>query len=292
VGVRFDARPAELSTTTANYYRVTSGYFRAMQIPLKRGRLITDQDTATSPPVVVINETMARRMFPGEDALGKRVDIPGNSYLREIVGIVGDVTQENLRTPTPPQVYEPFTQKPSNSLKVLLRTPQDPLRFADTVRQEVRAIDQAQPVSEARLMDDIVATSLTRDRFSVYILGAFAAVALILAAVGLYGVVAYFVTQRTNEIGVRIALGADARGIQRLVVVQSLRVVLVGVTLGLIGAVFLSRVLQSLLYEVRPRDPLTLAGVATLLLIVAFAAAIIPARRAARVDPVLALRAE
>jgi len=141
-------------------------------------------------------------------------------------------------------------------------------------------------------MDDIVATSLTRDRFSVYILGAFAAVALILAAVGLYGVVAYFVTQRTNEIGVRIALGADARGIQRLVVVQSLRVVLVGVTLGLIGAVFLSRVLQSLLYEVRPRDPLTLAGVATLLLIVAFAAAIIPARRAARVDPVLALRAE
>lgn len=291
-GIRFDARPAELSTTTANYYRVTAGYLRALQIPLIRGRLITEQDTATSPPVVLINETMARRFFPGEDPIGKRLDITGVTYMREIVGVVGDVTQESLRTPTPPQVYEPFVQKPATAMKVLLRTARDPLQFANTVRQEVRAIDSAQPVSQARLMEDIVARSLTRDRFSVYILGAFAVLALILAAVGLYGLVAYFVAQRTNEIGVRIALGADARGIQRLVVVQSLRVVLVGVALGLIGAVLLSGILQSLLYEVKPRDPVTLAGVAILLFVVAFAAAVIPARRAARVDPVLALRAE
>ena len=141
-------------------------------------------------------------------------------------------------------------------------------------------------------MQDVVARSLTRDRFSVFVLGAFAGLALLLAAVGLYGVVAYFVTQRTKEIGVRIALGAEPAGIQRLVVVQSLRVVVIGIALGLVGALVLSGILRSLLYEVRPQDPMTLAAVAILLVAVALAAAFVPARRAARVDPVLALRAE
>jgi putative ABC transport system permease protein len=278
--------------TTANYFRVTPDYLRVMQIPLIRGRLITERDTAASPPVVLINETMARRFFPDEDPIGKRLDISGPTYLREIVGIVGDIKQESPKTPTPPQVYEPFAQKPGLTLHVLLRAPDNPLRFAETVRHEVRAIDTAQPISEARLMEDVVARSLTRDRFSVFVLGAFAGLALLLAAVGLYGVVAYFVTQRTKEIGVRIALGAEPAGIQRLVVVQSLRVVLIGIALGLVGALVLSGILRSLLYEVRPRDPLTLAAVAILLVAVALAAAFIPARRAARVDPVLALRAE
>jgi putative ABC transport system permease protein len=291
VGIRLDARPALLSGTTANYFRVTPGYLRALQIPLIRGRLITNQDTATSPPVALINETMARRFFPDEDPIGKRMDISGPTYLREIVGIVGDIKQESLRTPTPPQVYEPFAQKPGFAMHVLLRAA-DPRRFAETVRHEVRAIDNAQPISQARLMDEVVAGSLTRDRFSVFILGAFAGLALILAAVGLYGLVAYFVTQRTHEIGVRMALGADPQGIQRLVVVQSLRVVLIGVGLGLVGAVVVSGILRSLLYEVEPRDPMTLAGVTILLFAVALAASFIPARRAARVDPVLALRAE
>ncbi len=292
VGIRFDGRAGEMGGTTANYFRVTPDYLRVMQIPLIRGRLIAERDTAAGAPVVLINETMARRFFPDEDPIGKRVDISGPTYLREIVGIVGDIKQESPKTPTPPQVYEPFAQKPALTLHVLLRAPDNPLRFADTVRHEVRAIDTAQPISEARLMEDVVARSLTGDRFSAFVLGAFAGLALLLSAVGLYGVVAYFVTQRTKEIGVRIALGAEPAGIQRLVVVQSLRVVVIGIALGLVGALVLSGILRSLLYEVRPRDPMTLAGVAILLVGVALAAAFIPARRAARVDPVMALRAE
>jgi putative ABC transport system permease protein len=296
VGIRF-ARPGIPDTgpgpgTTANYFRVTPGYLRVMQIPLIRGRLITEQDTATSPPVVLINETMARRFFPDEDAIGKRLDISGPTYLRQIVGIVGDVKQESLKTPTPPQVYEPFARQPRPGFHVVLRSSVNPRGFAETVRHEVRAIDNAQPISQTRLMEDVVARSLTRDRFSVFVLGAFACLALILAAVGLYGVVAYVVTQRTNEIGVRIALGAEPRGIQRLVVVQSLRMVLIGAGLGLSGAFVVTGILRSLLYEVQPRDPMTFAVVTLLLVAVAVAAALIPARRAARVDPVLALRAE
>jgi ABC-type antimicrobial peptide transport system permease subunit len=160
------------------------------------------------------------------------------------------------------------------------------------VREEVRAIDNMQPISLARSMEEVVGGSLTRDRFSVFVLGVFACLALILAAVGLYGVVAYVVTQRTNEIGVRMALGADPRGIQRLVVVQSLRMVVVGLALGVAGASVVTGILRSLLYEVQPRDPMTFAVVSLLLIVVALAAAVIPARRAARVDPVMALRAE
>jgi putative ABC transport system permease protein len=290
VGIVFDGPPR--MGTTANYFQVTPGYLRVMQIPLIRGRLITEQDTATSPPVVLINETMARRFFPDEDPIGKRLDISGPTYMREIVGIVSDIKQESLRTPTPPQVYEPFAQKPGTTIKVLLRAQVNPMHFAGMVRQQVRAIDRGQPISEVLPMEEIVARSLARDRFSVFVLGAFACLALILAAVGLYGVMAYIVTQRTKEIGVRIALGAEPRGIQRLVVVQSLRVVLIGVSGGLVGAVVLSGMLRSLLYEVQPRDPITLVGVTILLFAVALAAAFIPARRAARVDPVLALRAE
>ncbi len=294
VGIRFDGRSAEspLFATNANYFRVTPAYLRVMQIPLIRGRLFTDQDTSTSPPVVLINETMARRSFPDEDPIGKRLDITGNTFMREIVGIVGDVKQESLKTPTPPQVYEPFVQQPRPGFHVLLRASGPPLPFAERVRDEVRAIDNAQPISAARLMEEVVARSLARDRFSVVVLGAFAGLALILAAVGLYGVVAYVVTQRTNEIGIRIALGAETRGIQRLVVVQSLQMVVIGLSLGLVGAVIVSGILGSLLYEVKPQDPMTLAGVTILLFAVALAAAFIPARRASRIDPVLALRAE
>jgi putative ABC transport system permease protein len=290
VGISFDGPPR--MGTTANHFRVAPGYLRVMQIPLIRGRLITEKDTATSPPVVLINETMARRFFPDEDPIGKRLDISGPTYMREIVGIVGDIKQESLRTPTPPQVYEPFAQKPGVTLHVLLRAAVNPLRFAETVRREVRAIDKAQPISEARPMEAIVARSLARDRFSVFVLGAFACLALILAAVGLYGVVGYVVTQRTNEIGIRIALGAEPRGIQRLVVVQSLQMVLIGLGLGIAGAAVLAGILRNLLYEVKPRDPMTFAVVILLLVVVALAAAFFPARRAARVDPVLALRAE
>jgi predicted lysophospholipase L1 biosynthesis ABC-type transport system permease subunit len=233
---------------------------------------------------------MARRYFPNEDPIGRRLDISGPTYLREIVGVVGDVKQESLRTPTPPQVYEPFSQKPTRSFQVLLRAPENPTDLVDPVRRAVRAIDNAQPISTARLLDDMVARSLTRDRFSVLILGAFASLALLLAAVGLYGVMAYAVTQRTNEIGIRMALGAQPHGILRLVMIQSLQMVTIGLGTGLLAAFVLTRILASLLYEVKARDPITFTAVAILLAGVALAAALIPARRAARVDPVVALR--
>jgi putative ABC transport system permease protein len=294
VGIRFDRRSpgSPLFATNANYYGVTPGYLRVMQVPLIRGRLFTEEDTATSLPVVLINETMARRSFPDEDPIGRRLDITGNTYMREIVGIVGDVKQESVKTATAPQVYEAFAQHPQTGFHVMLRAQGNPLVLTEAVRREVRAIDGAQPISKAQLMEDVVGRSMTRDRFSVLVLGAFACVALVLAAVGLYGVVAYVVTQRTNEIGVRMALGAEPRGIQRLVIVQSLQAVSIGVGIGLVGAVGMSSVLGSLLYEVKPLDPMTLAGVTILLVAVALTAAFIPARRAARVDPVLALRTE
>lgn len=294
VGLTFDQRSpgSPLFATNANYFAVTPSYLRVMHIPLIRGRLFRPEDTATSPPVVLINETMARRSFPDEDPIGRHLDITGHTYMREIVGIVGDAKQESVKTPTAPQVYEPFAQQPRTAFRVVLRATGNSLALADTVRREVRAVDGAQPISQARLMDEIIGRSLTRDRFSVLVLGAFAWVALILASVGVYSVVAYLVTQRSNEIGIRIALGAEPGGIQRLVIFQSLRVVSIGLGLGLVGATIVSRLFNGLLYDVRPQDPMTLGGVTILLVVVALAAAFVPARRAARVNPVLALRTE
>jgi putative ABC transport system permease protein len=290
VGIYFEGRSGELSGTTANYYQVSPGYLRVMQIRLVRGRLLTEQDSATSPPVVLINETMASRFFPNEDPIGKRLDISGPAYMREIVGVVGDVKQESLRTPTPPQVYEPFSQKPGRSFHVLLRVSANPAQFAETVRQEVRAIDNAQPISEARPMEAIVAQSLTRDRFSALILGAFGCLAVILAAVGIYGVIAYSVAQRTNEIGVRMALGAQGADVVWLVLRQGLRLVIIGIAIGLLISAVATRVLAAVLFGISPADPGAFGAVALLLGLVALLACWIPARRATKVDPLVALR--
>jgi putative ABC transport system permease protein len=281
-----------MAGTAANHYRVTPIYLQAMQIPLIRGRLFTEQDTAASRPVVLINETMARRFFPDEDPIGKRLDISGPTYLREIVGVVGDVKQEGLRTPTPPQVYEPFLQKPSTAFALVVRGVGNPMRLAEVVRQRVLAVDKYQPVSDIRTLEDRIELSVTRDWLSAFLLGLFAILALVLAAVGIYGVIAYSVTQRTQEIGIRMALGAHSRGILQLVLGQSMRMVLLGLGLGLAGTLALTRILGSLLYEVKPRDPATIVAVSILLFAVALVAAFIPARRATKVDPMEALRYE
>jgi putative ABC transport system permease protein len=292
VGIRFDGRTGDLAGTTANYFRVTPDLMRVMEIPLVRGRLITDQDTATNPPVVLINETMARRFFPDEDPIGKRLDISGPTYMRRIVGVVGDIKNENLRMATPPQVYEPFAQKPGTTIRVMLRTQSNPPGIVDTVRQMVRSIDSAQPISDARELTDIVARSLTRDRFSVVVLATFACLAMVVATVGLYGLIAYTVKQRTSEIGVRLALGAEPSGIERLVVKQCMQLVLVGLGLGMVGAILVTGSLSTLLYDVQPRDPMTFAVVALGQLLVGFFAGLLPARRAARVNPALVLRSD
>ena len=280
------------SGTAANYYAVTPRYLQAMGIPLMRGRFFAERDTLESQPVVIINEVMARRFFPNEDPIGKRLDISGPTYLREIVGVVGDVKQGGLRASKTPQVYEPFLQKPSNSFNVVLRAAGNPMHVAEAVRHEVLAIDKEQPVSNVRTMEELVARSVTQDRLSAFLLGLFAALALGLAAIGIYGVMAYLVTQRTHEIGIRIALGAHQRGILQLVLEQSLRMVLLGLGIGLAASLALTRVLGNLLYEVKPSDPLIFIAVFILLLDVALIAAFIPARRASRVDPMVALRYE
>jgi putative ABC transport system permease protein len=293
-GIRFDGRAEgnALVGTAANHYRVTPGYFQVMQIPLVRGRLLTERDTAASQPVVLINETMARRFFPDEDPIGKRLDISGPTYMREIVGVVGDVKQESLRRPTAPQVYEAFSQKPSSAFRVVVRGAGDPMDLVETLRGVAFTIDRYQPLSEVRSMEDIIAGTTARDRMSTLVLGLFGVVALVLAAVGIYGVIAYSVAQRTHEIGVRVALGADQGSILQLILGQTLQLVLLGLTIGLPASLGVSRVLENLLYEVTPRDPVTLVSISILLLGVAFVAGLVPALRALRVHPVVALRLE
>jgi putative ABC transport system permease protein len=263
-----------------------------MGIPLIRGRFFTEHDISTSSPVVIINETMAKRFFPNEDPIGKRLDISGPTYLREIVGVVGDVKQAGLKASIPPQVYEPFSQKRSTSFNVLVRGAGEPMRLAEAVRRQVLAIDKDQPISNVRTMGEIVARSVAQDRFSVFLLALFAMLALVLAAVGIYGVIAYSVTQRTHEIGIRIALGAHQRGIVKLVLGQSVRVVLLGVGIGLAASVLMTRLMASLLYEVKPTDPVTFVVVSVVIIGVALAATFDPARRASRLDPMVALRHE
>ena len=293
-GVRIDGRPIGTpeSGAPANYYRVTPLYLKVMGIPLIRGRFFTERDIATAQPVVIINDTMAKRFFPNEDPIGKRLDISGPTYLREIVGVVGDVKQVGLKASIPPQVYEPFFQKPATSFNVLIRTMGEPMRMAEGVRRQVLAIDEDQPISNVRTMGGIVARSVTQDRFSLFLLGLFAFLALMLAAVGIYGVIAHSVTQRTHEIGIRIALGAHRTGILKLILGQSLRVVLAGVGIGLATSVLLTRLMESLLYEVNAIDPAIFIAVSAVIAGVALTAAFVPARRASRVDPMVALRYE
>jgi ABC-type antimicrobial peptide transport system permease subunit len=235
---------------------------------------------------------MARRFFPDEDPIGKRLDISGPTYMREIVGIVGDVKQEGLRRATAPQVYEAFAQKPRSGFWVVLRSIGDPTQLVETLRQQVVAIDSSQAVSDIRTMEDVIGLTTTRDRMSAGLFGIFAVLALMLSAIGIYGVIAYSVAQRTQEIGVRRALGADRADILRLILGQTMRLVVFGLTLGLIVSVGVSRLLASLLYEVSPRDPMTLVAISLLLVSVALAAGLIPALRALRIHPIVALRAE
>jgi predicted permease len=279
--------------TAANHYRVTPQYFQAMQIPLVRGRLFTDRDTPESPRVALINETMARRFFPDEDPIGKRIGTPdGPVFWREIVGVVGDVRQEGLRAPIAPQVYDAFAQQPRRSFSLIVRALGDPTPLASAMRQAVQAVDPRQPLSNVRTLDSLIARSITRDRFAAWLLSAFAGLAASLAAIGIYGLIAYSVARRTSEIGLRMALGADRRGILRLVLGESLRLVGVGLVVGIVAALAVTRVLATLLYEIQPRDPVTLGAAVALLATTALAAAFIPARRAARVDPMAALRSE
>jgi putative ABC transport system permease protein len=283
------------ASQSTNYYSVSADYFKAMGIPLRRGRVFTERDTEDSPPVAVINETMVQKIFPNEDPIGKRItfdDRDKNPEWFEIVGIVGDVKQYGLDQPTTMQTYEPYTQQPPSSMMLVVRSAGDPTNLSAAIRNEVLKLDKEQPTTYIKTLNEYFAISVAQQRFSVVLLGIFAAVALVLAAVGIYGVLSYAVTQRTHEIGIRMALGAGQRDVFRLVVGRGMLLSVIGVVGGLVAAFALTRLMASLLFGVTATDAVTFASVAGVLLGVALLACYIPARRATKVDPLVALRYE
>ncbi len=289
-------------TLVAVNLSVTPDYFRAMGIPLIKGRSFTDQDKTGMPGVVLIDELLATRFFAGEDPVGKRIRLggPGDSFpWMQVVGVVKHVRHYGPDEEGRVEIYRPYFQLPdmpgarfNNSMVLAVRTAGEPTSLTGAIRNAVLEIDQDQPISQVQPMTQVVAAAIASQKFATWLLAVFAAVALLLAALGLYGVVAYAVTQRTHEIGIRIALGAARRDVLRLVVGQGMRLTLAGVALGLIGSFAVTRLMKSLLYGVSAADPLTYGGVALLLVLVALIACLIPARRATKVDPMVALRYE
>lgn len=276
----------------ASSYSVTDDYFGTMEIPLKRGRVFTAQDRAGTPFVAIVNEALVRQHFGGEDPIGKRIQFdPDSGDFYEIVGVVGDVRHRGLGEDAPPQLYTAYAQGAFGGLTAVLRG-RDANALTNALRREVRAVDANQPVARIRTMEDLIADGIARPRFITLLLGTFAGVALVLAVVGIYGVVAYSVAQRTQEFGIRMALGADARRVLGEVVGHATRVTAVGVAIGVAAALLMSRVLTSLLFQVNATDPLTYGAIVAVLLGATVVASWVPARRATRVSPMSALRPE
>lgn len=274
---------------------VTPNYFPTMGIPVVRGRDFNEADNATAPGVLIVSESWAQRYLPDEEALGKRVKLgraDSNRPWLTIVGVVGDVKHTSIDSEIRPHVYWPQAQRPTGLMTVAIKSSTDPATIISAVRNEVRAMDQDQPISDVKMMEQYVSDSLSRRRLNMTLLGIFAALALLLASIGIYGVMSYTVTQRTREIGIRIALGANRADVLRLVVGQGMIPAVIGIVLGLGASIALTRAISSLLYGVSATDPLIFTGVAVLLTLVALLASYIPARRAARVDPMVALRYE
>jgi putative ABC transport system permease protein len=299
LGFVIEGRPRvnDSNLPSADYYAVTPDYFRAMGIPVINGRHFTAQDNKDSKRVCLINETMAARHFPGEDPVGKRIYVTsGEEVFREVIGVVGDVKQQGLDRATRPQFYEPFAQESSSVLTLVVRSSKDPAALGAAIRKEVLSLDGQQPIGTIEPLEKIVAASIARQRFNTLLLTVFSVVALLLAGVGLYGIVAYSVSQRTHEIGIRMALGASSRDVMRMVVGQGMGLALAGVGLGLAAAYITTRILSSwlagMLFEVPAADAVTFVVIPVVLTAVALFASYIPARRAMKVDPMVALRYE
>jgi putative ABC transport system permease protein len=279
--------------TSAAFFGVSPDYFSTLGIRIVRGRAFTERDDERAPSVAMINETMAAKYWPGEDPIGKRVQLSyNNTPPREIIGIVADVKQTNLTDAVTPQMYTPFVQAPWPFLTAVARTTSAPEAAGGSLRQLLARLDPEQAAGEIRTFDQFLARSIATPRFTAILLGAFASLALLLAGFGLYGVMAYSVAQRSREIGIRMALGAQAADVRSLVVSQALRLGAAGLAIGLAGALAATRVLDSLLFGVTASDPLTFAAVSAALTTVLLLAAYLPARRATRVDPIVALRAD
>jgi predicted permease len=290
-----------LPALETDYRWVTPGYFEAMKIPLIRGRIFTDADnTADAPSVAIVDEEFANRFWPGQDPTGKRISYnavpnsnPPQLMWRTIVGVVGHVKHYALDVQGREQAYFPAVQSPfTRSMFIVVRTGTDPASMTSAVRAQVAALDPEVPMFGVETMDERLADSLTQQQLNMLLLTGFALLALTLAAIGIYGVMSYLVSQRTQEIGLRMALGADRGRVLKLIVLQGLRLAGFGLVIGLVLAFGLARLISGMLYGTSPSDPLTFVGIAVLLAVVAFLASYIPALRATKVDPTVALRTE
>jgi predicted permease len=281
-------RPVALSRS------ITPGYFAAMGIPLLAGRALADSDTAQSAPVVVVSQTLARRFWPSGGAVGGRlaIDLASGARVAEIVGVVGDTKAEGIDGEEWPTIFTPYPQLPSAAMTLTVRTAGPPLALASAVTGEVHRLDPDQPVADLRPMEEVVNLALAGARFNTVLLMSFAGVAFLLAAVGIYGVISYDVSQRTNEIGIRMALGAQPADVRRLIVGQGARLAVYGIGAGLLGAGLVTRFMRTMLFGVHPADAWTYAAISILLALVALGASFGPSRRAMALDPVTALRHE
>jgi putative ABC transport system permease protein len=289
-----DVPPGQSSPHGARW-AATPDYFKTMGIPLIRGRYFEERDTAEALPVAIIDQSLAQKYWPNEDPLGKRMVFEGtrdNPLWREIVGIVGHVKHTDLEGESRAQYYMPHQQRPQPNMALVIRTPNDPNALAGSVRGIIKSVDSDLPVFRVRTMDQFVADSMTQRKFALLLICVFACLALLLSAIGLYGVMAYSVTQRTHELGLRMALGAQASDVLKLVVKQGMLLAVIGLGLGVVGAIFLSRLMKTMLFNVSATDPLVFVGIALTLAAVALLACFVPARRATKVDPMVALRYE
>jgi putative ABC transport system permease protein len=293
-----EGQPASTSTDGphADWWEATPGYFTAIGIPLKAGRYFTDEDRFGMPNVVIVSEGLAKKYFPGQDVIGRRIDFlgeVGKPNWSTIIGVVSDVKQRGLDDRNRAQFYAPYRQTNfASGLTFVARTGTDPNSVANAIRAAVQRIDSQLAVYDIRTMEQVASKSVAERRFTTLLLVTFAGLALVLACIGLYGVIAYSVTQRTQEIGIRMALGAQARDVLRMILSQSLKLTAIGLIVGSIASIALTRFIGNLLFEVKPTDPITLVSVSLLLAVVSLVASYIPAHRAARVNPMVALRYE
>lgn len=276
---------------SANYYSVSPSFIKTLGIPLVSGRLFTEADDAKAAKVTLVSASFAKRFFPGQDAVGKRVNIQNpEGVWSTIVGVVGDVKQYGLNQGAPAEAYEPYAQHPDTWINFVLRVSGNPPGLSGAVRSAIASVDRDQPADNVRPLSDLIEGSVASERFAMRLLMVFSAVALLLATIGIHGVMASSVSQRTSEIGVRMALGANPSDVLRMVALQGLTLIAIGIAGGLVGALVLSRVISSMLFEVGALDPLTLAGACLVLGLAAFAACMLSAFRATRIDPIVALR--
>jgi putative ABC transport system permease protein len=267
-------------------------YFETMGIPFIKGRLFNEQDQLNTPRVFIINQTMARRFWPDQDPIGKQIKTGADNPAGTVIGVVGDAKHSWLGEEAQPQMYEAYSQAPGIFATVVARTTVEPMSLAEPVRQAVWKVDGDQPMWKVRTLVSLIDNSMADKRFLMVLMGVFAALAMALTVIGLYGVMSYAVSQRTQEIGVRMALGAGARDIHRMLLRQGMTLVLIGVAVGLAASWTLTRLMANLLFGVSATDPLTFGSIPALLAVVALLACWIPARRATRVDPMVALRTE